>query len=118
MTLFGRDSLWAGWMALPCGNQLLLGVMRTLARLQGRNLVFDTEENPGRILHEVRTGKSGSDAIDDADIYYGSTDVTPLFVIMAGELLRWGASPRGSRRSASRGRPRHPLDRAVRRPDR
>jgi glycogen debranching enzyme len=92
MTLYGRDSLWAGWMALPCGNQLLLGVMRTLARLQGRNLVFDTEENPGRILHEVRAGSSGSDAIDDADIYYGSTDVTPLFVIMAGELLRWGAS--------------------------
>jgi glycogen debranching enzyme len=92
MTLYGRDSLWAGWMALPCGKQLLLGVMRTLARLQGRNLVFDTEENPGRILHEVRTGSSGSDAIDDADIYYGSTDVTPLFVIMAGELLRWGAS--------------------------
>ncbi len=92
MTLFGRDALWAGYMSLVCGPELLEGVMRTLARLQGRNVSYETEEAPGRILHEVRTGASGSEALDQSEVYYGSADATPLFVVMAGELLSWGAS--------------------------
>jgi glycogen debranching enzyme len=92
MTLFGRDALWAAYMALPCGTELLEGVLRTLARLQGRNVSYETEEAPGRILHEVRTGASTTEHLDQSEVYYGSADATPLFVVMAGELLRWGAS--------------------------
>jgi len=90
MTLFGRDSLIASWMALVVAPELALATVRTLARLQGNRTVAATEEQPGRILHEVRLGGSASMALGDGDIYYGSADATPLFVMLVAELHRWG----------------------------
>lgn len=92
MTLFGRDSLLTSWMALLADSGLALGVLRTLADLQGEELDPETEEQPGRILHEVRFGKVGSLSLGGGHIYYGSIDSTPLFVMLAGELLRWGVA--------------------------
>ncbi len=90
MTLFGRDSLIASWMALIVDPRLALATVRTLARLQGKRTVAATDEQPGRILHEVRLGGSASLALGDGDIYYGTADATPLFVMLVGELRRWG----------------------------
>lgn len=90
MTLFGRDSLIASWMALIIDPNLALATVRTLARLQGTRTVAATDEQPGRILHEVRLGGSSSLALGDGDIYYGTADATPLFVMLVGELHRWG----------------------------
>ena len=90
MTLFGRDSLIASWMALMIDPSLALATVRTLARLQGTRTVAATDEQPGRILHEVRLGESASLALGDGDIYYGTADATPLFVMLVGELHRWG----------------------------
>jgi glycogen debranching enzyme len=92
MTLFGRDSLIASWMALVIDPKLALATLLTLARLQGTRTVAATDEQPGRILHEVRLGRSASLALGDGDIYYGSADATPLFVMLVGELHRWGTS--------------------------
>ncbi|MGI8661932.1 MAG: amylo-alpha-1,6-glucosidase [Acidimicrobiales bacterium] len=90
MTLFGRDSLITAWMALVADPQLALSTVRVLARLQGQNTVPETEEQPGRILHEVRFGRGESLALEAGDVYYGSVDATPLFVMLVGELRRWG----------------------------
>ncbi|MCU1353029.1 MAG: sle [Acidimicrobiales bacterium] len=90
MTLFGRDSLITAWMALIVDPQLALGVLGALARMQGRRYDADTEEEPGKILHELRFGSSGSASFADAERYYGTIDATPLFVMLAGELLGWG----------------------------
>jgi glycogen debranching enzyme len=49
-----------------------------------------TEEQPGRILHEVRLGADLSLALGGASVYYGSIDSTPLFVMLVGRALRWG----------------------------
>lgn len=54
MTLFGRDSLWASEMALPVDPSLALGTLRTLADRQGRVVDRMSEEESGKILHEVR----------------------------------------------------------------
>lgn len=89
MTLFGRDSLWVGWMSLLAGPDLLAGSLSTLARLQGHRLDHASEEQPGRILHEVRAGRGASPLLADSERYYGTRDATPLFVTMAGELARW-----------------------------
>lgn len=59
MTLFGRDSLWASGMALPVDPSLALGTLQTLAERQGRVVDPISEEDPGKILHEVRIGVSG-----------------------------------------------------------
>ncbi|NLI19315.1 MAG: amylo-alpha-1,6-glucosidase [Actinomycetales bacterium] len=90
MALFGRDSLLTSLMALPLDRSLALGTLRTLADLQGREFVPDTDEEPGRILHEVRLGASAALALGGGSVYYGSVDATPLFVVLLGELLRWG----------------------------
>lgn len=90
MALFGRDSLLASFMSLPVDSSLALGTLQTLAERQGRRINPQTEEEPGKILHEVRLGSSPSQELDGTGAYFGSVDATPLFVTMAGELTRWG----------------------------
>jgi glycogen debranching enzyme len=90
MTLFGRDSLWTSYMALPIDPTLALGVLDALAELQGEDLETRTEEEPGRIMHETRFNGANTLALEGGHTYYGSVDATPLFVVLLGELARWG----------------------------
>jgi len=92
MALFGRDSLLTSWMALPIDQSLALGTLQTLARYQGSKEDPLTEEEPGRILHEVRLGVDTTLVLGGGTIYYGTVDATPLFVMLLGELRRWGLS--------------------------
>jgi glycogen debranching enzyme len=89
MTVFGRDSLLTAWMTLLADPTLALGVLETLARFQGDDENTATEEEPGKILHEMRFGSADGLALGGGDIYYGSVDATPLFVMLLGELRRW-----------------------------
>jgi glycogen debranching enzyme len=79
------------YMALPIDRSLALGTLRTLARHQGRITDPLTEEEPGRILHEVRLGVESGLSLGGGSTYYGTVDATPLFVVLLGELARWGA---------------------------
>ncbi len=90
MTLFGRDSLLTSWMALLVDPDLALGVVQTLARFQGDKVDAESEEEPGRILHEMRFGSAASLSLSGGHVYYGTADATPLFVMLLGELRRWG----------------------------
>ncbi|WP_299563880.1 glycogen debranching N-terminal domain-containing protein [uncultured Mycolicibacterium sp.] len=90
MTLFGRDSLLTAWMALPIDVGLSIGTLQKLAETQGRVEDPITEEQPGRIMHEVRRGPASADALGGS-VYYGSIDSTPLFVMLLAECWRWGA---------------------------
>lgn len=90
MTLFGRDSLWASEMAMPVDPSLALGTLQTLADRQGSVVDPVSEEEPGKILHEVRLDVSSSLALGGKSIYYGSVDATPLFVVILGSVSRWG----------------------------
>jgi glycogen debranching enzyme len=93
MALFGRDSLLSAYMTLPLDPTLALGTLRTLARHQGRRSDPQTEEEPGRIVHEVRHGVEAGRALGGGGSYFGTADATPLFVVLLGELTRWGADP-------------------------
>jgi glycogen debranching enzyme len=87
LTLFGRDALWAARLALPLGTDIAAGTLRALARRQGVAPDPDTEEEPGKILHEVRP----TDAAHWLPpVYYGSVDATALFVVTLAEAYRWG----------------------------
>ncbi len=94
MTIFGRDSLLTSWMILPLDPSLALGTLRTLASLQGTKCDPTTEEEPGKILHEMRFGMQASLWLGGSSVYYGSIDATPLFVMLLGELRRWGLDRR------------------------
>ncbi|MEJ7771683.1 MAG: glycogen debranching N-terminal domain-containing protein, partial [Geodermatophilaceae bacterium] len=90
MALFGRDSLLTSWMLLPLDASLAIGTLQTLAERQGRSMEAESEEEPGRILHETRFGPATELALGGRGIYYGTVDATPLFVMLLGELHRWG----------------------------
>ena len=90
MTLFGRDALITSLMTMVVDTTLAVGVLRTLARLQGHARVAETEEEPGRILHEIRFHDRPSFAMAEGTVYFGTADATPLFVVLLGELHRWG----------------------------
>src|SRR3712207_7335876 len=89
MTLFGRDSLLTAWMALPLDVGLALGTLQILAELQGKRFDPITEEEPGRILHELRLGPDSTRVLGGSH-YYGTVDATPLFVMLLAECWRWG----------------------------
>jgi glycogen debranching enzyme len=90
MALFGRDSLLTAWMLLPWDAGLAAGTLQTLAAWQGNEVDLPSEEEPGRILHEVRFGPASAVALGGRQAYYGTADATPLFVMLLGELQRWG----------------------------
>ena len=90
MTLFGRDSLLTSWMALIVDPTLAQDVLQTLARFQGTKVDPLNDEEPGRILHEMRFGDASSLSLGGGTVYYGTADATPLFVMLLGELRRWG----------------------------
>ncbi|NUP59754.1 MAG: amylo-alpha-1,6-glucosidase [Pseudarthrobacter sp.] len=91
MALFGRDSLLTSYMSLMVNPNLALGTLQTLAGIQGRKVDPDSEEEPGRIPHEVRLGVTAGLSLGGT-AYYGTVDATPLFVAVLGELSRWGLS--------------------------
>ncbi|GAA2365331.1 amylo-alpha-1,6-glucosidase [Streptomyces cuspidosporus] len=94
LTLFGRDALWAARMLLPLGTELAAGTLRTLARRQGTAADPATEEQPGKILHEVRRGTQNfTDAFSLPPVYYGTVDATPLWITLLHDAWRWGLAP-------------------------
>ena len=90
MTVFGRDALLTSWMTLPFDPTLASGVLATLAELRGRQYDQVAEEQPGKIIHELRR-HGGGGPFATRHRYYGSVDATPLFVMLAAEADRWAA---------------------------
>ncbi|MFD5840869.1 amylo-alpha-1,6-glucosidase [Streptomyces chartreusis] len=94
LTLFGRDAIWAARMLLPLGTDLAAGTLRTLARRQGAVTDPATEEQPGKILHEVRRDTlQSADRLSLPPVYYGTVDATPLWITLLHDAWRWGLAP-------------------------
>lgn len=87
--LFGRDSLITAWQMLAWNQGLARGVLRLLARFQGKRRDDWRDEEPGKILHELRTGELATSGLIPHSPYYGTVDSTPLFVMLLGEYERW-----------------------------
>jgi glycogen debranching enzyme len=93
-TLFGRDSILAAYQALALNPTLALDTLRVLARHQGRQQNDWQDEDPGKILHELRQGEMTRCGELPFGPYYGSADSTPLFLILLCETHRWIADPK------------------------
>lgn len=90
LTLFGRDSIWAARMALPLGTELAGGTLRSLASLQGSTIDVKTDEEPGKILHELRRSSTTLAHTSLPPVYFGTVDATPLWVCLLADAWRWG----------------------------
>ncbi len=86
---FGRDALITAYQSLLLGPELAKGTLRYLAHRQGRNLDDFRDEEPGKILHEVRFGELAQLREVPHSPYYGTIDATPLFLILVSETYRW-----------------------------
>ena len=89
MAEFGRDSILTSFQALPFVPELAKSTLRSLARLQGRVVDDFRDEEPGKILHEVRFGEMTAFLERPHSPYYGSADATALFLILLDEYERW-----------------------------
>ena len=76
-TLFGRDSLIAAMQLLPFAPDVAAGTLRLLAARIGRETDPERAEEPGKVLHELRPGETGTPLAR----YYGTVDATPLFLV-------------------------------------
>jgi glycogen debranching enzyme len=85
---FGRDALLTSSFVLPMNPELARGALRFLAAHQGRRVDPRTEEEPGKILHEVRSGEVVEKGLWP-HILYGTVDATPLFLCLIAETVDW-----------------------------
>jgi glycogen debranching enzyme len=89
MAVFGRDSILTSLQALPFTPRLADTTLRVLASQQGRHDDPFRDEEPGKIIHEMRFGEMTAFEERPHSPYYGSADSTPLFLILLDEMERW-----------------------------
>ncbi|OGO50111.1 MAG: hypothetical protein A2148_07290 [Chloroflexi bacterium RBG_16_68_14] len=87
--LFGRDSLIMGLQTLAFRPEIARETLKTLARWQGKQLDPWRDEEPGKILHELRQGELSFAGELPYRPYYGSIDATPLFLLLIAEYYAW-----------------------------
>jgi len=90
-SLFGRDSAVTAMMSLALRPQMARDILRCLTRFQGKVSDLSREEEPGKIVHELRQSEMANTGEVVFGRYYGSIDSTPLFVLLAAEYYRWTA---------------------------
>jgi glycogen debranching enzyme len=83
-TTFGRDGLITAMQCLWLDPRMALAVLTRLAAYQATDFDPESDAEPGKILHEMRTGEMATLHEVPFGLYYGSVDSTPLFVILAG----------------------------------
>ncbi|MBC7105509.1 MAG: amylo-alpha-1,6-glucosidase, partial [Firmicutes bacterium] len=86
---FGRDALVTSWQTLILNPEIARSSLRFLARFQGRRVDPTRDEQPGKIMHELRRGEMAACGEIVHTPYYGSVDSTLWFVILLGELYCW-----------------------------
>jgi glycogen debranching enzyme len=94
MTMFGRDSILTSLQALPFASDLARTTLVALGLWQGSRLDDFRDEDPGRILHELRFGEMTAFEERPHSPYYGSVDATPLYVVLLDEYERWTGDTR------------------------
>jgi glycogen debranching enzyme len=89
VTLFGRDALIASHQILSINPRPAREALQLLASHQGDQIDDWRDEEPGKILHEVRQGELARAGIVPHTPYYGSVDSTPWFLILLAQYFRW-----------------------------
>ena len=86
---FGRDSLISALQLVPFNPEIARGTLRFLARHQGTRDDPFTDQQPGKIFHEYRTGEMAACREIPFIPYYGTVDATALYVMLLAEYVRW-----------------------------
>jgi glycogen debranching enzyme len=91
-TLFGRDSLISALQTLAVDRDVAADTLRVLAHRLGTVEDPLREEEPGKVLHELRLGEAAAGDTTPLARYYGTVDATPLFLCLLCEHAAWSGS--------------------------
>jgi glycogen debranching enzyme len=89
VAVFGRDALVASHQLLSINARPARDALRLLAHYQGTKVDPWRDEEPGKILHEIRRGELAGAGVVPHSPYYGSVDATPLFIFLWAQYFRW-----------------------------
>jgi glycogen debranching enzyme len=92
VALFGRDSLITSIETAAYEPQVCANTLRVLARYQGTQVDDWRDEQPGKILHELRVDELANLHEIPQTPYYGSVDSTPLFLALLAIHSAWTGS--------------------------
>ena len=87
--IFGRDSLITALQTLMLNPHIAVGTLRFLAKHQGQKADPWRDEEPGKIIHEMRKGEMARLEEIPHGASYGSADATPLFLMLFAETMKW-----------------------------
>jgi glycogen debranching enzyme len=88
---FGRDSLITAYECMVLNPGIARDTLQVLAALQAHADEPWRDAEPGKILHELRSGELAGAGLIPHTPYYGTVDATPLFVMLAATYFRWTA---------------------------
>ena len=86
---FGRDSIIACLETLMLDTRPAVDCVQFLTRLQGRTDNAFREEEPGKIMHELRRGELAALKAIPHTPYYGAVDTTALYLLLVCEVVMW-----------------------------
>jgi glycogen debranching enzyme len=89
VTLFGRDAIISALEALAFIPGRAEDTVRLLASFQGSRDDAWRDEEPGKIMHELRVGEMARLGEIPQTPYYGSVDATPLFLVLLAMHAQW-----------------------------
>ena len=88
-TLFGRDAIITAIQSIAFRPQLAVETLTVLAAYQATEIDDFRDAEPGKILHELRTGEMARSGELPHTPYYGSVDSTPLWIVLLGATYDW-----------------------------
>jgi glycogen debranching enzyme len=83
-TAFGRDGIITAMEVLWIAPEIAKDALQFLSKMQAKELIPAKDAEPGKILHEARTGEMANTGEIPFREYYGTIDATPLFIMLAG----------------------------------
>ncbi len=86
---FGREMTFVGLETLLLDLRWARSAVSFLARRQGVQDSAFREEQPGKIMHELRRGELAAIRAVPHTPYYGSVDSTALWLLLVAELAVW-----------------------------
>jgi len=87
--IIGRDSLITSLETMMINPQIAVSTLRFLARYQGTKIDALHEEEPGKIIEEMRKGEMANTKEIPHALFYGCVETTPLFLMLFAETMKW-----------------------------
>lgn len=95
---FGRDSLTAAWQGALIGPEMMRGALARIAATQATENSAWRDEEPGKMVHEMRRGPLAELNLIPQRAYYGTQTSSAMFPVILSEYWHWTGDDEALRR--------------------